>query len=52
LRRAVDVTTAGSLPDDTGLYERPTGRDVVDNFAGHRRRPADVDVIVTLADRF
>jgi ABC-2 type transport system ATP-binding protein len=42
----------GYLPGDAGLYERLTGRDIVDYFAGLRRRAADVGVALALADRF
>jgi ABC-2 type transport system ATP-binding protein len=42
----------GYLPGDAGLYDRLTGHDVVDYFAGLRHRPADVPSATKLAERF
>jgi len=46
------MTFTGYVPDDGGLYERLTARDVVKDVAGLRRRPAGVRVGVALTDRF
>jgi ABC-2 type transport system ATP-binding protein len=42
----------GYLPGEPGLYDRLTGREVVEYFAGLRRDRADLHHAITLAERF
>ena len=42
----------GYLPGDAGLYDRLTGHDIVDYYAGLRRHPGDILSAIRLAERF